>query len=339
MRFRKVDVWALAVVVSVLAFVAYRWSAAEVSVAIDVAPVKSKPLPTTPETSDSQRSEQPRSTNTASVARAATRQYNALSLPPRNVQLRDIVGALKRDADSGNYRAACRLAAELQRCKGLQGNSQSLDRLKAERDRSSPESAEYSRLNTTISQQTEKHTRDDIVCDGFENPESLEAWRYVLKAAEGGHVPSMAQFAITPQFNLFDFPANTEAWTAYKQYASSFLFTAANAGDKGAVMVLASGYAGDPDIPGLKLVDVDPFLAAVYTYTSFAFAGERSEINFKNRLLKRLQKVLKPEQLLAAKAQSDSLVAKWPSKRFDLQRKYQREDAPEPSSSDELCEL
>jgi hypothetical protein len=314
-RLKKIGICMTAMVVLLIAFTAYKWEVAHQNVALNVAAVKSKRS-----VSGGVGNAAPEATGLRSEfigGAQKPRQNRFFSMPPPNVPLREIAGQLKSAADLGDSHASCRLATELARCQILPSRMQSLNSMRAKLSALSVESEEYSNLSNALARLTEKRQSDQIVCAGFENTYGLESWRYLFNAAIGGHVPSMAQFASMPPFNpANNFVGNMDAWVAYKLYANTFLITAANAGDKGAVWNLAEAYAGNSLFLnggfGLnKIIDVDPYMAAVYAYASLSIPGEQSEMNGKNRLLKQLQKLLSQEQMTNAKANGDSLAATW----------------------------
>lgn len=202
------------------------------------------------------------------------------------------------------------------RCKILPDRLDSLNRFKDRLNDETLSSEENSRQRKLYDRLSEKRHNDQKVCTGFVNSEQLEPWRYLFNAALAGHVPSMSQFATMPLISELNSVRNLEVLAAYSQYASIFLVTAANAGDRSAVWSLAEAYAGDSlflngGFGFDRLIEPDPYMATVFSYASLRLPAEQSEINMQRRLLRKLEQKLSPQQMQSAKLTSDAMVARW----------------------------
>lgn len=268
----------------------------------------------------------------------APRAFANSVLPAPNIPLTSIIDDLLKRSDAGDFRASCRLAAELTRCSLLQQQIQSVKKIQSKLLGAAVDEIEHDRLKRALDHMTIKKDASETVCNGFENTQNLEPWRYLFRAALGGHVPSMAEFVMVPPWSPTDFVGNLDAWAAYHEYGNMFLTSAANLGDKGAVWYLAELYAGNKMFPfeSYKIVDTDPFLAAKYAYASFAHPGEKSEVNTRNRLLSQLQSKLSMADMLAAKQQGEALASSWPSSTFDYSKRDRKSTAGR--AADEICE-
>lgn len=241
------------------------------------------------------------------------------ALPPPNLPLAQIVDLLKKDSGAGNYRASCRLGAELFRCqlhplmiKEMAKLQQSLALLEVGSEK------HLNAINKIKITQT-KIDSDATVCDGFINPDNLEAWRFNFTAALQGHIASKAQFVISPPLNPVEFYKNMDGWAAYSEYAPTFLLESARAGNNRAAWSLARAYAGEPSIPGLgnlggvELAKPDPYQAAIYAHTLANADSEPSTQRAAARLIKQIEQQLTTEQIAAAKVESAALRTTWPS--------------------------
>lgn len=250
---------------------------------------------------------------------------------------------LQADAAQGNYRAACRLATEFMRCKILEYQPARLNKLEEQLKGMDPGAKDYQGLAASLENARAKFARDREVCAGFDVSQTKDAWRYLFQAAMDGHVPSKAMFATSPPWNPFDFIANVDAWYAYKHHAPRFLLEAANAGHKGALGALARAYAGEDEfmggvpLGGIRLVEPDAYLAAVYAHAAIRTVQGQSEGNAIRRLLERVSARLTPAQAAAAKVQAESLVASWPADAHDYWTRRDPE-ASKKRSYDEICE-
>jgi hypothetical protein len=293
-----------------------KWQEAKGRVTRDVLAVKSSALPA--------KSRDPLSgistfTNRNEPAPNSSRQPKTFSgsLPPPNVPLTEIVGLLKAESDAGNYRASCRLGAELLRCDLYPLQLKEIAKLQKNLGSQEIGSEKYFNISKKIDSMQKYVSFDSPVCSGFTNPDKLEAWRFEFIAGLQGHIASKAQFAAAPPMNPIEFYKNLDAWAAYKEYAPTFLLTAANAGNNRAAWTLARAYAGETSLPGLgnlggvELAKPDPYQAAVYAYSLITPESELSAQRSAARLIKEIEQKLTPEKIAAAKSDSAALRSTW----------------------------
>ncbi len=123
----------------------------------------------------------------------------------------------------GDTRANCRLSYELGRCRRME-----VARAMAE---GFATNAEGSKRNPTAegdnidmaSRLMELSTSDERICGTKAPPDANEAWKYLLRAADQGHVPSMLRFVIQPPLREDKFTEDLEGWRAYTANAGRLL--------------------------------------------------------------------------------------------------------------------
>ncbi len=342
MKLKKVFLAVIFFAFLIAVFFFFAWEKAKDRVANDVVAVNSSIL-----------SSQPRKTadtfdgsamsSKVSINSTVKQKAFAGTLPPPNLPLTKIVDLLKKESEAGNYRASCRLGAEIFRCelhllaiKETAKLQQSLTSLEAG-------SEKYLSTVEKIGYQQERIASDAPVCDGFANPDNLEAWRFEFIAGLQGHIASKAQFVVSPPMNPIEFYKNLDGWAAYREYAPKFLLDAANAGNNRARWSLARAYSGEASIPGLgnmggvELAKPDPYKAAIYAHTLATPESEPSAQRGAARLIKEIERQLTPDQIVAAKAESAALRATWPPPAA-VQRDSLAAAAQERRSLDKICD-
>jgi hypothetical protein len=220
---------------------------------------------------------------------------SAVTLPPSGVPLKDVLDDLKERAARGDARAACRLSADLTNCHFLPVMR---ERLAAEIDQAargeqgSLQDVRSTLSATRISQLVKTSER---ICAGVEPGESREAWRYLLQAANQGHVDSMLRFAIQPPLNEERFAYDFEGWAAYRESAIPLLERARAAGSTLALYHLFWAHAGWPMPAGIEQLHRDPVRAYAYGQVLLQVLAPTERA----RLEKRVQAIgasLSPEQ-------------------------------------------
>jgi hypothetical protein len=250
--------------------------------------------------------------------------FTEASLPKIDLPLINSIGELRRSAESGNYLAGCRLAAELMQCMVFEYTKKQLQNQQLALTDIPVTDASHEATKLSIATIEQSLQKDNRLCSGFSNPDNLEPWRYLFQAAVAGHLPSKAAFVLSPPIDPNEMFKNSEFFDAYKNQAGTFLIDAANGGVRQAVNALGWAYLGDevksvfkPGF-GLNLVEKDYQKSAIYLYASYAFpALEPAQTNTKDSLKLRLEKLLTPEQIAIAKVTASALVSKWPVETVD----------------------
>lgn len=178
-------------------------------------------------------------------------------LPPADTPLKEMRDSLVSRALAGDATAACRWAMELERCPSIQAIKHSLKRAREEQQDEHASPYRRSRATETVVRLEERLALTERVCEGVSPAESKVAWKFLLSAAQAGHVPSMLFFADGSAMREHIIPSRSEAaeaWTLHKQLAPGFLARAVERGNPYAVFMTALAYEkgnwfGEPLLP------------------------------------------------------------------------------------------
>jgi TPR repeat protein len=211
----------------------------------------------------------------ASRSPAARLPIPPASLPPLETPVREVVAALKARADGGDVRASCRIGMELARCRTtrLFGTLQAQDerRLKALK----PGSNEFMAVRDSIEAQRKAHAVERLACEGVEDPDLDAAWSYLLRAAQGGHVPSISLFLVAPPLPESAIE-DLEGYAAYRDHAPAFFERAIAAGDVPAAFIAYSQWAYGRGTRGGKVFERDPQRALTFAYLLLPLVDARA---------------------------------------------------------------
>jgi TPR repeat protein len=229
-------------------------------------------------------------------------------LPPIGTPVAQVLDDLKRDAQAGDARAACRLAFELERCEDLRALQASIATFRdhAERPGIGPELAR--RYNAIADRDQVRLADGRRLCEGVSTRQAADAWRYLLQAARAGHAPSMARFASRRVFSDADPVAALDGLIAFRNEGPTFLARAAQAGDAEAYEQLAFAYVTGMDL-GLG-VPHDAVRGVAY-YTALARVATPDE---RTRLQRAIDYAIQNDNLAAgdvarARAMAEPLAA------------------------------
>jgi hypothetical protein len=179
----------------------------------------------------------------------------AFVMPSENTPLKDVVVYMKQASQKGNYRATCRLAYELNRCsftRELTRELENKESAKAEgklKDDSRFEAFKR-RAITTIK-----------VCDGVQDTDVQDAWRYSLAAAQTGNPRAIVEYVSTPRNGLAlqEAAVVAEGWLAYKNNAPALFQSAIEQGSPEAYYVARTHYGRSHD--KFRLVPYDAVIS------------------------------------------------------------------------------
>lgn len=237
-------------------------------------------------------------------------------LPKIDTPLTQIVDELLLRVKNHDARAACRLGDELLRCNYLVTERKKLiSKLRNDLNSQNMSVDSRSKLEEKISAYVAKDKIDSKVCEGFENKQDLDSWRFKFLASLEGHVPSMEEFAMRPSWDPSNINANIDAWRAFVDYREKFLVDAASAGSSSAILTLVEEYSGDSSImigPLATMSKIKPDFkkAAMYAYAYTAISkNDSGNNNYTNMSLKKALQKISSEELTQAKKMADSLVA------------------------------
>jgi hypothetical protein len=207
----------------------------------------------------------------ASVAR--------VPLPPPDLPLRDSFADLKRRADGGDAHAACRLAAEFDRCDRLREAVHNLELMEAFPGWTTLQANSGAR-NRTDARKT-RLVRALAHCDGAPALEPRQLVHYWRMAALGGHLPSLTHYALGEAFGPRPSLDLLGELQVYRSEAEHLARRAAAAGDPLAWLSLAHAYSpvGRPQSKRWTYLDqaIEPDAVrslALFQLVQRAYAGD-----------------------------------------------------------------
>jgi hypothetical protein len=197
----------------------------------------------------------------ASASNAAQRMPAAAPLPPRDAPLASVMADLEQRARGGDARAACRLAADLSRCALLPRRRTFRAMVDPLRDGGGRRSGAVdwridaaARLDVTLED-------DERLCEGIGREQSRRSIDWLYRAAQAGHVPSMAAFGSGNWMSTEPgFIHQPELVAAFARDAGRMAVAALDAGDRSLLVPLGLAYAGRGSVVGPlgELVEPDP---------------------------------------------------------------------------------
>lgn len=177
-------------------------------------------------------------------------------LPSRDIPLRDALPQLRQLANEGNSQAACRLAAENQRCSGLALSEQEHDRWLASRRRGldalavsadAEQLAGFSSVfEAELAQRESRLQQWRAHCDGIKPPNALGQVNEWRQAALMGDPTAVRYYASGSIFNRSNFVDTAAAIQSYRLEAEAMAIDLARQGDLEMILVLAASYSPNP---------------------------------------------------------------------------------------------
>ena len=190
-------------------------------------------------------------------------------LPALDTPLRLVVADLKRRADAGDAAAACRLAAEFERCRSLAVQANDFEPL----DLALEElllAASGEEQVAGIRQHVEQRDQFKVAaaaafehCVGVPEPDASERARYWRRAALGGHAAAMRHYASGNAFRFDDLMGAVPELEVYRREAEQVALRAAGAGDVAMIHALAAAYLPRDGADGWTSTASRSFLAQV----------------------------------------------------------------------------
>lgn len=196
-------------------------------------------------------------------------------LPTLDTPVREVLVALKARANAGDVRAACRVGMELSRCRtvrlfrSLQENDER--RLRAAK----PGSNEFMAIRDSIEAQKKFHAAERRACEGVGDDVLNSAWRYLLRAAQAGHVPSISHFLVAPPLPESAIE-DLAGYEAYRDHAPSFFDRAIAAGDVPAALAAYTQWSHGRGTGGGKVYERDPQRALTFAYLLLPLVDART---------------------------------------------------------------
>jgi hypothetical protein len=159
----------------------------------------------------------------------------------------DAFSSLKAKANAGEISAACQLAFELHRCAQLPSLESGLLQMRRQAYQLEERSTDRAKLEVEIASRTAAIDEYRASCDGIDPKERREGWRYLLAAANAGHLPSMLRFIHGLGLNWSGRPLDDlEQWIAYRDNMPSLLERAVASGHPDAYAAAAKLYTRAP---------------------------------------------------------------------------------------------
>lgn len=249
-------------------------------------------------------------------------------LPSIDAPFASTAGELRRRADAGDPKAACRLAAEVDRCSRVKEQIVALD-ARMRRMQDNPQANQRQRRGGPVDLvgAGERMLAEDARCQGAPELAPMEKYGYLRQAALAGHIPAMVEYATGNVFRMRDTLESLPALATYRVEAEALARRAAASGDAGAMMALASAYSPDRNEgrPGLLMQVVKPDAAeslALYLQLQQQLAGETDAGStrmrrFVEQQVSRLQELATPAQRAEAEARVQQRAAQWSPASFD----------------------
>jgi hypothetical protein len=183
-----------------------------------------------------------------------------LPLPPPGTRLADVYDELLERARRGDARAACRLAADLGRCRNapmMPGGGRGVRRIERRIARIDDEQRREAMIDMVATAESWREQAAQV-CDGLTEAQLSQAFALQVQAATA--LPELRLRAVLQPAVDHMFPASDlEQWQQYRQLAQPWLEQAAAEGDMAAIMALVRvhGDARRPSPPWPPYRDID----------------------------------------------------------------------------------
>lgn len=242
-----------------------------------------------------------------------------LPLPPPDLPLRDSFAELKRRADGGDANAACRLAAELDRCDRLREEVRNLDTLMKVFATGAQSGGIFGTRDRAVERRT-LMVRTLAHCDGAPRLEPRQVVHYWRMAALGGHLPSLTHYATGDAFGPRPSLDLLGELQVYRSEAGKLARRAAAAGDPMALLSLARAYSpiGKAASGEWTYLDqaVEPDVVqslALFRLAHLAYAGDEHMESTLARNIGRIEGTMTGSQRLQADRLLQRLQREWQS--------------------------
>lgn len=191
----------------------------------------------------------------AAAAADAVKTQADISLPDADTPLLQIHEALTRRAAAGDARAACRLAAEHERCESSRQQLRAVDEQDEQQTRwldAQQQVTDQMRQRLTQSRNRLESRRVFLAqvlvnCEAAPPLSPADRARYWRQAALAGHLPAMRHYASGSAFRLHELMETLPALQTYRREAETIAVRAATHGDVASMYALALAYASFDD--------------------------------------------------------------------------------------------
>jgi hypothetical protein len=259
----------------------------------------------------------PAGSSAPAVATAAA-SVAPLPLPAAGAKVAEVFDELLHRARQGDARAACRLAADLQRCRmasmwggpggGGRGGRRGGGRGGEWESRIAeiPDEAQRERMIESLAQAQVEREQAQQMCEGVTPMQLAQAFPLQMQAA-AARPELRVEAALLPALDRM-FPASeVEHWQQYRQTALPWLQQAAAQGDLTAVIALARVYGDDrrpgPPVPPFRDLDAARFVTYATLIERYGVPMPPGAV----AAVERARASLDADALRRAEAQADAL--------------------------------
>lgn len=227
-------------------------------------------------------------------------------LPVLNTPVIQVLDDLKSQAHGGNFRAACRLGFELDRCMLYFNDKKVIDEMRISIEKLPPDSSKIPGFQRTITKIQKAIDTRSPVCEGLPVNEIGASSSYLLQAANAGQGSSTVRYLNGYGLDWEAGPlANKEEWTKFAENFVPFLDRSINQGLPEALEVAANAHLR-PTF-GAQLLPLDPVKALTYLYA----LEQISTPGYRGVLQKRIAFLVKEHSLTSdqvAKTQANAVL-------------------------------
>lgn len=156
-------------------------------------------------------------TGAAGSSTGATAGVAVTALPAPGTPVTEVVKALHAQALRGDGRAACRIAADLQRCADADRSLEAASAIAT-----TPAISASGASRQMVDALVRSSERSAQLCHGITADMRADAYRYQAIAADRGDVSTQRWLATRPNLETGDFLAHLDAWQDYRQRAQQF---------------------------------------------------------------------------------------------------------------------
>ncbi len=240
---------------------------------------------------------------------------DAAPLPPLGAPLHHSFAQLKRRADTGEPAAACRLAAELERCNNLMTRLSAVEAATRRREailKMRPADGAWHADTLAAMDDANRAAVNALAaesehCDQAPQLGAVARAAYWRTAALGGHIPAMRHYAVGNAFQWRELLNALPALTLYRAEGERIARQAAAAGDTATILALAAAYSPrDADSRGHFLAQIvredAPESLALYqllrrSVEASPVAGRAIVLRELDRIIHNLQSGMTSEQI------------------------------------------
>jgi hypothetical protein len=140
------------------------------------------------------------------------------ALPPAMTPVTEVIARLGHRAESGDARAACRIAEDLQNCR------QQRDELNLASTVAGPNASFSGSMNREafVKELIERNEKHASMCQGVDDRLLARAYHYQALAADSGDAAFQRWLAVMPTLDRMDFLPHLDDWRDYQRRADAY---------------------------------------------------------------------------------------------------------------------